>query len=66
MSYESLIYESRGQVAWITLNRPEALNAMNASLLAELPAGMPIGGVPVGHAPASAATVPTPSTENAQ
>ena len=40
MSYESLIYESRSQVAWITLNRPEALNAMNASLLAELPAAV--------------------------
>ncbi len=36
MSYETLDLELEGQIAWLTLNRPEALNAMNPQLIAEL------------------------------
>jgi enoyl-CoA hydratase/carnithine racemase len=31
-----LVYEKAGRIAYITLNRPEALNALNASMLADL------------------------------
>jgi enoyl-CoA hydratase len=36
MSYETLLVETRGRVGVITLNRPEALNALNAQLIDEL------------------------------
>ncbi len=36
MTYETLIVERRGKIALITLNRPQALNALNAALMAEL------------------------------
>ncbi|MCA8908437.1 MAG: enoyl-CoA hydratase [Rhodospirillaceae bacterium] len=36
MPYENLIAEKRGAVALITLNRPKALNALNAALIDEL------------------------------
>ncbi|MCR2800160.1 enoyl-CoA hydratase-related protein [Microbacterium sp. zg-Y818] len=36
--YETLIVETRGRVGWITLNRPEALNALNSQLARELAA----------------------------
>ncbi|MCR2783373.1 MULTISPECIES: enoyl-CoA hydratase [unclassified Microbacterium] len=35
-AYETLIVETRGRIGWITLNRPQALNALNAQLAAEL------------------------------
>ena len=35
-TYETLIVEQRGPVTLITLNRPQALNALNAQVLAEL------------------------------
>lgn len=37
MEFQSLIYEVRDQAAWITLNRPDALNAMNDQVVDELP-----------------------------
>jgi enoyl-CoA hydratase len=36
MSYETLIVERDGPVGWLTFNRPEAGNAMNARMLDEL------------------------------
>jgi enoyl-CoA hydratase len=36
MAYENIIVETRGEVGLITLNRPAALNALNAALIAEL------------------------------
>ncbi len=36
MAYEALTYEKRDRAAWLTLNRPEALNALNGQLLDEL------------------------------
>ncbi len=34
--YETIRLERRGRVAWVTLDRPEALNALNAQLMREL------------------------------
>lgn len=36
MRHETIIYEQRGAVAWITLNRPVELNAVNLRMLEEL------------------------------
>ena len=36
MDYETIIVETRGKVALVTLNRPKALNALNSTVLAEL------------------------------
>jgi len=36
MNFEYLIYEEKEKVAWITLNRPEVLNALNMRLSDEL------------------------------
>jgi enoyl-CoA hydratase len=36
MSYETLLTETRGAVALVTLNRPMALNALNSTVMAEL------------------------------
>jgi Enoyl-CoA hydratase/carnithine racemase len=36
MSYETLLTETRGAVALVTLNRPKALNALNSTVMAEL------------------------------
>jgi enoyl-CoA hydratase len=36
MSYETLLTETRGAVALVTLNRPKALNALNTTIMAEL------------------------------
>jgi enoyl-CoA hydratase len=36
MSYSTISYESEGPLAWLTLNRPDKLNAINAVMVAEL------------------------------
>jgi len=36
MSYQTLVVETHGRVGVIRLNRPQALNALNAALIAEL------------------------------
>jgi enoyl-CoA hydratase len=36
MAYENIISETRGKVGLVTLNRPNALNALNSALIAEL------------------------------
>ncbi|MGM4912832.1 enoyl-CoA hydratase [Rhizobium alamii] len=36
MAYETLVVETRGNVGLITLNRPQALNALNSTVLKEL------------------------------
>ncbi len=36
MAYETIIVETRGRVGLITLNRPEALNALSSALISEL------------------------------
>jgi enoyl-CoA hydratase len=36
MAFQTILAERRGRVGLITLNRPEALNALNAALIAEL------------------------------
>ncbi|MFH1909259.1 MAG: enoyl-CoA hydratase-related protein [Chloroflexota bacterium] len=40
MSYTSILTETRGRVGLITLNRPEAMNALNGTLLSELMAAL--------------------------
>lgn len=36
MNYETITIEKRGQVDWLTLNRPEMLNAINTKMVTEL------------------------------
>lgn len=36
MSFDSVVYEKRGPVAWVTLNRPAVLNAYNVRMRDEL------------------------------
>ena len=40
MTYETIIVETKGKVGIIRLNRPQALNALNAKLNAELTAAI--------------------------
>ena len=36
MSYQNILVETRGKVGLVRLHRPQALNALNAALIAEL------------------------------
>ena len=36
MTYETILTETRGAVTLITINRPQALNALNSGVLADL------------------------------
>lgn len=36
MSYENILVENKGQIAWITINRPAQMNALNRATIAEL------------------------------
>ncbi len=40
MSYENILVETKGRVGLVRLNRPQALNALNAALLGELGAAV--------------------------
>ena len=40
MSYEHILVETRGKVGIVRLNRPQALNALNAKLKTELAAAI--------------------------
>lgn len=40
MSYETILVEQRGAVTLITLNRPQALNALNGQVLADMSAAL--------------------------
>jgi enoyl-CoA hydratase len=40
MNYETLLLEHDGPISWITLNRPQRLNAMNDQLLGEFSAAL--------------------------
>ncbi|HEY0353424.1 MAG TPA: enoyl-CoA hydratase [Enterovirga sp.] len=40
MTYETIITETRGRVGLVTLNRPQALNALNSTLVRELNAAL--------------------------
>lgn len=35
-SYETILVDTRGRVGWITLNRPEALNALNTQVMRDV------------------------------
>ena len=35
-TYETILVETRGRVGWITLNRPEALNALNTQVMHDI------------------------------
>ena len=36
MKFEDILYEVRNRVAWITINRPDKMNALNAATIGEL------------------------------
>lgn len=42
MSYETIKFETRGAVSLITLNRPQALNALNTQLMRDLSAALDV------------------------
>ena len=40
MAYETILVEVKGKVGIITLNRPQALNALNVQLIADINAAL--------------------------
>src|SRR3954451_13967177 len=40
MAYETILVETRGRVGLVTLNRPQALNALNSTLVGEINAAL--------------------------
>ena len=40
MNYQTILSETRGAVGWVTLNRPQALNALSDELMSELGAAL--------------------------
>ena len=40
MSYTTILTETHGRVGLVTLNRPEAMNALNPTILSELMAAL--------------------------
>jgi enoyl-CoA hydratase len=42
MAYETIVVETEGRVGIVRLNRPQALNALNAALMSELAAAMDV------------------------
>ncbi|MFG1371999.1 enoyl-CoA hydratase [Xanthobacter oligotrophicus] len=44
MTFEFIRTEVRGRVGWITLHRPEALNALNAAMVAEIAGALAVFG----------------------
>ena len=40
MAYETILVETKGKVGVITLNRPQALNALNGQLIGEINAAL--------------------------
>lgn len=36
MEYRHLLFEVRNQIAWITFNRPESMNAINRQMTREI------------------------------
>lgn len=42
MSYDTIRLETRGDVAWLVLNRPERLNALNQTMLGEINAALDV------------------------
>ena len=42
MTFETVLFEKKGKVGLITLNRPQALNALNSQLIAELNSALDI------------------------
>ena len=38
MNFESLLFEADGEIAIVTINRPEKLNALNETVISELDA----------------------------
>ena len=42
MEFETIIYEKKDNVAWITFNRPDKFNAQNQTLLSEVAAALEV------------------------
>ena len=48
MAFETILFEVRNQIAWVTMNRPESMNAINRLMARELvvlPACLSQGGM---------------------